>query len=96
MASQAVLVVKNLPAHAGDIRDMGLIHGLGRSTRGGNGNPLQNSCLKNPTDRGARWATVHIVQLLSRVQLFVTPPDCRTPGSSVLHHRLELAQTHVH
>ena len=43
--SQVVLVVKNLPANAGDIRDMGLILGWGRSPGGGHGNPLQYSCL---------------------------------------------------
>ena len=45
------LVVKNLPANAGDRRDMGLIPGLGRFPGGGLGNPLQYSCLENPTDR---------------------------------------------
>ena len=49
-------MVKTLPANAGDA---GLIPGLGRSTGVGNGNPLQYSCLKNPMDRGAWWATVH-------------------------------------
>ena len=53
------LVVKNLPANAGDARDVGLIHGLGRSCGGGSGNPLQYSCLENSTDRGAWWATVY-------------------------------------
>ena len=48
-----VLVVKNLPANAGDMRDMGLIPGCERSPGGGHGNPLQYSCLKNPMDRGA-------------------------------------------
>ena len=48
--------VKNTPAKAGDT---GLIPGWGRSPGGGNGNPLQNSCLENPMDRGARWAAVH-------------------------------------
>ena len=47
------LVVKNLPANAGDTRDVGLIPGSGRSPGGGNGNPLQNSCLENSMDRGA-------------------------------------------
>ena len=53
-------MVKNLPANAGDVRDSGLIPGLGRSLGGGHGNPLQYSCLENPMDRGA-WqeATVH-------------------------------------
>ena len=53
--------VKNLPANAGDVRDMGLIPGSGRSPRVGNGNPLQYSCLENPMDRGALRATVHKV-----------------------------------
>ena len=39
--------------------DLGLIPGLGRSPGGGHGNPLQNSCLENPMNRGAWWATVH-------------------------------------
>ena len=54
-----VLLVKNLPANAGDVRDVGSIPGLGRSPGGGNNNPLQYSCLKNPMDRGAWWTTVH-------------------------------------
>ena len=56
-----VLVVKNLPANAGNIRDMGLIPGSGRSPGGGHGNPLQYSCLEKPMDRGAWWATDHRV-----------------------------------
>ena len=56
---QVALVVKNLPTIAGDIRDVGLIPGLGRSSGRGHGNPLQYSCLENPMDRGAWWATVH-------------------------------------
>ena len=51
-------VVKNLPAKAGDV---GLIPGSGRSPGGGIGNPLQSSCLENPTDRGAWQATFHRV-----------------------------------
>ena len=47
------LVVKNLPASAGDTKDLGLIHELGRSPGGGHGNLLQYSCLENPMDRGA-------------------------------------------
>ena len=58
-ASQAALLVKNLPAKAGDVRDAGSIPGLERSSRGGRGNPLQYSCLENPMDRGAWWVTVH-------------------------------------
>ena len=55
--SQVVLVVKNLPANAGNARDTGLIPGSGRSPGEGNGYPLQYSCLGNP--RGAWRATVH-------------------------------------
>ena len=50
------LQVKNLLANAGDA---GSIPGLGKSAGGGNGSPLQYSCLENPTDRGAWWDTVH-------------------------------------
>ena len=53
------LVVKNLPAKAGDGRDAGSIPGLGRSPGGGHGNPLQYSCLENPMERGTWQATVH-------------------------------------
>ena len=53
-----MLVVKNLLANAGDIRDLSLIPGLRRSPGEGNGNPLQYSCLGNPMDRGAWQATV--------------------------------------
>ena len=55
------LEVKNPPANAGDTRDVGSIPGLGRSPGGGYGNPLQYSCLENPTDRGAWQAKVHRV-----------------------------------
>ena len=54
-----LLVEKNLPANAGDSRDMGLIPGSGRSPGRGNTNPLQYSFLENPMDRGARQAIVH-------------------------------------
>ena len=57
-ASQVVLVVKNPPANAGDRRDMGSIHGSGRSPSGGHGNPLQYSCLENPINGGPWRATV--------------------------------------
>ena len=57
--SQVALVVKNLPASAGNAGDRGLIPGSGRSPGVGNGNRLQYSCLENSMDRGAWWATVH-------------------------------------
>ena len=49
-------VVKNLPAHA---RNVGSIPGLGKSPQGGNGNPLQYSCLENSIDRGDWWVAIH-------------------------------------
>ena len=58
-ASQVVLVVKNLPANAGDPRDRGSVPGSGRSPGGWHDNPLQYSCLENPMGRGAWWAMVH-------------------------------------
>ena len=66
--SKLRLVVKNLPANAGDIRDEGSIPGSRRSPGEGNGNPLQYSSLENPMDRGAWWATVHRVPK-SRIRL---------------------------
>ena len=56
---QVALVVKNPPANAGDLRDSSWIPGLGIFPGEGHGNPLQYSCLENPMDRGAEWATVH-------------------------------------
>ena len=62
------LVIKNLPANAGDTEDVGAIPGLGRSPGGGNGNPLQYSCLENSLDGGAWRSTVLWLQK-SRTQL---------------------------
>ena len=58
-ASQVVLIVKNTPANAGDMRDAGSVPGLGRSPGVGNGNPLQCSFLENPMDRGTWRAIIH-------------------------------------
>ena len=52
-------MVKNLPANAGDKRDMGSTSGSERSPGVGNGNPLQYSCMENSMDEGAWWVTVH-------------------------------------
>ena len=60
-ASQVALLVKNSPTNAQDLRDVGLSPELGRSPGEGNGNPLQYSCLENPTDRGVWRATVQRV-----------------------------------
>ena len=70
-------VGKESTCNAGDTRDEGSITGSGRSPGGGNGLPLQYSCLENPVDRGAWWATVHEVaksltllkQLITRAQM---------------------------
>ena len=51
--SQVLLVIKNLPANSGDVRDLGLIPGSGRSPEGGHDNLIQYSCLENPMGRGA-------------------------------------------
>ena len=58
-ASSVALVVNNLPVNEGDVRDSSSIPGSGRSPGGGHGNLLKYSCLENPMDRGAWWATDH-------------------------------------
>ena len=68
-ASHVTLTIKNLPFNVGDIRDIGLIPMLGRSSGEGNGNPLLCSCLENPMDRGAWKAVVHRVSEKSWMQL---------------------------
>ena len=80
-------MVKNPPANAGGIRDVGLIAGLGRSPGGGHGNPLQYSCLENPIDIGAWWATVHRVAL-SRTHLKGLSTQAHKPGDSEGQGRL--------
>ena len=95
VAFQVVLVVKNPPANAGNLRDMGLIPRSGSSRGGGNGNPLQYSCLENLVDRGAWWATVHgVAKSWTRLRLLsmhartsvlfsIESPEPRTvPGTS--------------
>ena len=80
-ASQVVLVVKNLSVNAGDMRDAGLIPGLGRSSGGGHGKPLQYSCLENSMDRRAWRSTVNGVtksrtwlkRLSTQVQIALQP-----------------------
>ena len=72
-----VLVIKNSPANVGDIRDAGSIPGLGRSPGGGNGNPLQYSCLENPMDREA-WRP-YSMGLQSQTQMNThTTAMCKT------------------
>ena len=78
-------MVKNPPASAGDVRDAGSIPGSGRSPGGGHGNPLQHSCLGNPVDRGAWWATVHRIAKsqtqLKQVSMHAQEKNC---GESIL------------
>ena len=68
-ASQVALVVKNLPANTGDIRDAASIPGSGRYPGGGHGNPLHYSCLENPKNRGVWRAAVHRVTQLDTTEV---------------------------
>ena len=86
-----VLVVKNPPASAGDVRDSGSIPGSGRSPGEGNGYPLQYSCLENPMDRGAWQATVHSVakswtQLSDSARLQALGAPLSHPLPTLHHH----------
>ena len=67
-ASQVTQWVKNLPAGAGDTRDVGSVPGSGRSPGGGDGNPFEYSCLENPINKGAWGATVHSVAELNMTE----------------------------
>ena len=67
-ASQVALVVKNAPANAGDLRDVGSIPVLGRSLGGWHGNSLQYSCLENPRDIEAWWAAVQCCKELDTTE----------------------------
>ena len=81
-----VLAVKNLPANARGLRDIDSIPGSGRSPGGGHGNPLQHSCLENPTDRGAWRATVHgVAQSQTRLKRLA---HTRAAAASDLQHSL--------
>ena len=73
-------VVKNLPDNAGDVGGVGWIPGSGRSPGGGQGNPLQYSCLENLMDRGAWWATEHGV---TKRQTRLSPHTCRLSSASL-------------
>ena len=64
-ASQVAVVVKNTPTNAGDVREVGLIPGLGKSPGGGHGNPLQYPSLDDFMNRAALWATVMRLQRVS-------------------------------
>ena len=85
--SQVVLVIKNLPANAGDTRDVGLVPGSGRSLGEGNGNPLQYSCLKNSMDRGPLLATVHgVAKSQTQLNMHAHTPSFQ-PWSLLLGHQ---------
>ena len=62
-------MMKNPPANAGDVRDVGSVPGSGRSPGGGHGNPLQYSYMENPMDRGAWQAAVHRVAQLDTTKV---------------------------
>ena len=71
--------------NTGNIRDVGLIPGLGRSPGEGNGYPFQYSCLKNPMDRGAWWAIVHgVAKSQTRLKGLSTHVCCCSKASSSL------------
>ena len=72
---------KESACNTGDTRDAGSIPGLRRSTREGNGNPLQHSCLGNPMERGAWWVTIQRVTN-SRTQLSDTAEHMQTKGEA--------------
>ena len=90
MKKYVELVVKNPPADGGDIRDTGWIPGSGRSPGRGSGYPLQYSCLENPMDRGAWWATVHGV---SKSQTWLKRLSMHT-SKCALARRTALAKYH--
>ena len=83
---------KNLLANAGDIRDAGLIPGSGRSPGGGHGNPLQDSCLGNPLDRGA-WRAIVPSVTWSRTRLSAQAPGIRGAALPPLHTKVALFTT---
>ena len=83
-ASQVVPVVENLPANEGDIRNVGLILGLGSSPRGRHGNPLQYSCLENPIDRRAWWVIVHrVTKSWTQLKWLSTQHTCERFGTQL-------------
>ena len=78
-------VIKTLPANAGDARDTDLISGSGRSPVEGNGNPLQYSCLENPMDGGAWWATVGgVVKTQTRLSMHVRMHEAKKKSTSIV------------
>ena len=78
-------LVKNLPASAGDARDVGSIPGWGRSLGEQKGNLLQYSCLENSMDRGAWWATVHGVTESDMIEHMCTHTHTHTHTHNIYH-----------
>ena len=99
LAFQVAQVVKNPPASAGDAGDLGSIPGAGRPPRGGNGHPLQYSCLGNPMDRGAWRTAVHGVtksQTRLSTHTHTGVPNCASSGKFLpprLYNELVIAST---
>ena len=85
-------MVKNPPANAGD---NSLMPGSERSPGEENGNPLQYSCLKNRTDRGAWWATVQFSSVAQSCPTLCDPIDCSMSGFPVHHQLSQLVQIHI-
>ena len=73
-------MVKNPPANAGDIREVGSIPELGRSPGGGHGNPLQYSCLENPMDRGAWRVTSEAAKNQTQLKRLSTYAETKKKG----------------
>ena len=86
-----MLVVKNLPANAGEVRDTCLISGFGRSPGAGLGNPLQYSCLENSTDGGAWQAAVHwVAKNRTQLKWHTNIPLCIYTASLVIHLLMDI------
>ena len=85
------LVIKNPSANAGGIRDVGSIPGLGKSPGGGQGNPLQYSCLENPKHLGSWQAIVHRVTKNGTLQKRLSTHACDwllIQGNFLLKHKI--------
>ena len=85
---------KNLPANAADAGDVGSIPGLGTSPGGGHGSPMQYSCLENPMDRGAWWATVRGVAK-SRTRLKQLSMLCKLSKTTPVKSCNHIPTTHI-
>ena len=97
-ACQVALMAKNPPINAGDVRDMGLVPGSGRSPAGGHRNPLQYSCLENPMDRGLWRAKVRRVAK-SRIWLKrLSMHSCKVSiiTGSIVSHRVKAIKGPLH